>query len=177
MYTLGIGFMAGAGAAVFVESAQLREILMAAASVFAVFIAALSIDETRRLRKESADKASKGRKERLLNEIIEWAISVVEAAFYRQTKDPHEIWSALSKYRYLEARSKYIEVVVKSNFVELYKCLQAISTELGNLKEFTEKCANDEADKDKLKDYEQNLETSVENFFREAAKIKSELLK
>lgn len=44
--TLGIGFLVGAGVSLFVKSTELREILTAAAAVFAVLIAAFSIEES-----------------------------------------------------------------------------------------------------------------------------------
>ena len=72
----GVGLLVAAFVLLFVKSTELREILIALAAVFAVFIAAFSIDETRRLRKDSLDRESRDRKERLLNEIIEWAMSI-----------------------------------------------------------------------------------------------------
>ncbi|MFH1925551.1 MAG: hypothetical protein ABIK32_03545 [Chloroflexota bacterium] len=144
-------------------------VLSAAATFLLAFTAFWAIMDNRYGRKVD-------RKERLLNEIIKWSQDVAEAAFYRQIKNSHEIWSALLKYRHLEARSKYIEVIVKSDFIDLYESLQDISTKLGDLKEFTEKCANDKADKDRLKEYETILEQSVESLLKEAAKTKAKLL-
>ena len=57
---------------------QLSIPMLITAIVFAAFIAALSIDEARRLRKESVDKDNRDRRERLLNEIIEWATDVLK---------------------------------------------------------------------------------------------------
>ena len=74
----GIGFFIGAGVSLFVKSTELREILTAMAAVFAVIIAAFSIDESRRLRQDSIDRERRDRRERLLNEIIEWAKETIQ---------------------------------------------------------------------------------------------------
>jgi len=70
---LGIGFLIGAGVSLFIKSAELRDILTALSAVIAIFIAAFSFDESRRLRQETNDREKRDKKERLLNEIIEWA--------------------------------------------------------------------------------------------------------
>jgi hypothetical protein len=70
--TYGSAFIAGAGVYLFVVWADLREILTALAAMAAVFIAAYSIDESRRMRQDSIERENRDRKEWLVNEVAEW---------------------------------------------------------------------------------------------------------
>ena len=69
---VGIGVLMSAGVTLFVRSAELREILTAYAALVAVFIAAFSIDESRRMRQDSIERESRDRKERLIDEVAKW---------------------------------------------------------------------------------------------------------
>lgn len=73
---LGIGFCIGAGVMLLVMSlimsAEVREPLTAFAAIVAVVIAAVSVEESRRMRQDSIDRESRDRKERLINEVTEW---------------------------------------------------------------------------------------------------------
>ena len=174
MYTLGTGFFVGAGVAVFVESAQIREILTAAAIVFAAFIAALSIDEARRLRKESVDKDNRDRRERLLNEIIEWARESAESTISRRTLSPEELWKAKLSYKFHKAKSKYILEIVALSFKDFSGLVEDINIKLDKLIEVTTEFGRKSMVGGKrLADYEAELTESVEKLFEETAKIKA----
>ena len=69
---VGIGVCISAGVLLFIESAELRDILTVLAAIIAVVIAAFSIDQSRQMRKDSIDREIRDRKERLLNEVTEW---------------------------------------------------------------------------------------------------------
>jgi uncharacterized membrane protein len=69
---MGIAVVMGAGLFLFVVSAVLREILTALAALFAVIIAAFSIDESRRMRKDAMEREGRDRQERLIEEVTEW---------------------------------------------------------------------------------------------------------
>jgi len=108
---LGIGFFLGAGVSLFVKSTELREILTAVAVVFAVIIAAFSIDESRRLRQDSIERESRDRKERLYDEVTKWLReleirifpkldtikSVTEDILKRNSVIPQETWHHLDE--------------------------------------------------------------------------------
>ncbi len=81
IYWGGIGFVLTAGIVVFVEFKEIRDVLTALAAICAAFIAAYSIDETRRLRQDNVDRESRDRKERLLNEIIIWSKIAIKRIF------------------------------------------------------------------------------------------------
>ena len=78
---VGIGFFVGAGMSLFVSWAELREILTAFAAVVAIFIAAFSIDESRRMRQDSIEWESRDRKERVVNEVTEWLRELEDRIF------------------------------------------------------------------------------------------------
>ena len=69
---LGIAVLMGAGLFLFVVSAVLREVLTAFAALVAVIIAAVSINESRRIRQDTIERESRDRRERLLSEITKW---------------------------------------------------------------------------------------------------------
>jgi len=69
---VGTAFIASAGISLFINSVEVREILVAFAAVFAAIIAAISIYQSRQMRHDSIERESRDRKERLLNEITEW---------------------------------------------------------------------------------------------------------
>jgi hypothetical protein len=71
-----------------------------------------SIIQTQRLQQ-------KERKQRLLNEIIEWAMDSVKSAIYRQEKESHELWKAILNYKYCISRNKYVNVIATSSFSNL----------------------------------------------------------
>lgn len=81
---LGIGFFLGAGVSLFVKSTELREILTAAAAVFAVLIAAISINESRRLRQDSIERESRDRKDRLFDEVTKWLRELENRIFLKR---------------------------------------------------------------------------------------------
>lgn len=117
MYSLGIAFFLGSGVSLFVKSAEIREILTAAASVFAVFIAAISINETRRIRSDSMDKENRDRKERLVNEIIDWATEVIEHTAGQTALKSNQILEVISSGIPLEVIQGTVshEEIVKLN--------------------------------------------------------------
>jgi hypothetical protein len=75
---LAVGCLGGACVTAFVEFANLREILTAFASVAALFISAMSIDQTRKIRQDTLDKENRDRKEKILDDIQEWIIEILD---------------------------------------------------------------------------------------------------
>jgi len=78
---LGIAFLMGAVLFLFVMSPELREILTAFAALIAVIIAAFSIDESRRIRRDSIERESRDREERMVNEVTEWLRELEDRIF------------------------------------------------------------------------------------------------
>lgn len=75
---LGISILIFGVGILFVESSQLREHLVALAVVAATVISVISLNESRRLRKESNALQIKERLEKGLDEIRSWSIRVIE---------------------------------------------------------------------------------------------------
>jgi hypothetical protein len=130
IWILGVGFLGSVVLVNFVESAQLREILTAAASISAVFIAALSINETRRLRKESADKETRDRKERLLSEIMDWARRVLQCWTESGVTPSATDFQRLT----LEQANRAIAMINKINHVTWLIKLEALESESESIK-------------------------------------------
>lgn len=95
-------FRHGLGASLFVFAifgflhanvADLADVFTAWATIVLAGIAALSFEESRRLRKQYKEREERDRKERLLNEIIQWAIDVSNCEFMTDVSDLREIAS------------------------------------------------------------------------------------
>jgi hypothetical protein len=197
MYTLGTGFLVGAGVAVFVESAQLREILTAAASVFAVFISALSIDEARRIRKDSLDRENRDRKERLLNEIIEWAIDVAKCSLEKDLPDTsritdmndaklhlaHNTQILARSFQSMRGRNQYISKIVSTFGQDLQEATNSLIKDVEEhiklldilygvvIAEFTSQIINPTT---QIAMHRRKLDDSANKVIEEATKIKTQ---
>ena len=116
---IGIGFLLAVGVILFVESAEIRSTLIALAAVIAALIAAMSFDESRKLRKETMDREAQDRIERLerekrerkiqlLNEIIHWAEDLVGCAYLEKPTDMHLAGNLIQRYLYINSKQTYI---------------------------------------------------------------------
>lgn len=82
--TLGISLYVAFGVCLFIFWTDLREIITAFAAVAAVIIAAYSINESRLMRKESMERESRDRKERLVNEVTNWLRKLEDEVLVRR---------------------------------------------------------------------------------------------
>ena len=96
---VGIGLLMGAAVSLFVMSAELREILTAFAALFAVIIAVFSIDESRRIRKDSIDREGRDRKERLIDEAAKWLRELESRIFPKHAAITSEILEEADRRR------------------------------------------------------------------------------
>ena len=113
-------------------------------------------------------------KERLLNEIIEWAKISAESAIHRRKTDNDELWKAKSNYKYCLAQTPYITVVADSAFPEITSFVKLVDGALKN----TKKCTNDllenylEENHQKMKNSENELTDAVVKLLEESARIR-----
>ena len=105
-------------------------ILVGGGTLFLGFMAWRTIRQTKNIQK--AEK-----RERLLNEIIEWAEDVAKSAINRRTLSREELWKAKLSYKFHKAKSKYIEGIVGSSFKDFYDLVEEINTKLDRLIEVT----------------------------------------
>lgn len=159
---VGISLLIAVLIAFFVESQEVRDILVSFAIVVVAIISAANINELRNTRKEKS-----------LNEIIEWAEAVANSAIGRQTKDPHELWKTKLEYKKHKTKGKLIGEMVSSSFKELSGSFKDINKRLDKAIEFTKQIENGKANVESLKDYETEIAGSVEKMFKKAAKIKT----
>ncbi len=114
------------------------------------------------------------KRERLLNEIIQWAENVAESAVTRQTLKPDELWKTKLKYKYSKAKSKYVTEIVSSSFKELSPFVENVNSKLEEaIDAATQFIERRQQAGDKLVNYEIELTESVEELLTEAAKIKT----
>ncbi len=77
VWTLGIAIALGGSLTIFVESPEIRTIILGIAAVFATIFSALSIEQSQKLRKENLERENRDRQERVLIEISQWAKDIV----------------------------------------------------------------------------------------------------
>jgi len=98
-------------------------IIVGGGTLFLGIMALRTIRQTR-----SIQKAEK--RERLLNEIIEWAKEAAKAAISRRSRYDTELWDTKLKYKYSVAVSVYITEVVTNSFKDLSPCVNKVIEEL-----------------------------------------------
>lgn len=141
-------------------------ILIGGGTLFLGIMAWRNIRQTRNIQKTE-------KRERLLNEIIEWAEATANSPIGRQTKDPHELWKTKLDYKKHKTKGKLIGEIVSSSFKELSSSFKDINKKLDKAIEFNQQIENGKANVEYLKDYETEIAGSVEKLFKEAAKIKT----
>ena len=149
---------------------EITDWLMLVAVIVALGLGVSSLIQTQRLQKRE-------RKERLLNEIIDWATEVAKSAVSRQKKDKTQLWKTKLEYGVWKAKSTYITGVANSSFGGLVPFIEKINCRLDKAIKATEK----ELDKKTVKEIstecikksEGELTEAVKELFKEAAKIKT----
>lgn len=168
--TLLFGIIGGIVGIVFLEMLQGDEKLATAFVAFGTLIlaivTAMTIDAGRA--REKRDK-----EERLLNEIVEWALEATKTAIFRQTIISHELRNTRLKYKYSISRGKYIERIVLSSFPSLLSLFKSTLSVLDRALLITQKFAERNTDKMDLLDCEEQVAASVERLIKEAARIKT----
>ena len=151
----------------------IREIVtatsMAAMVVATLFLAwaTFSVINNDRQREE------RDRKERLLNEIFEWAEDAAESAISRRTRTPDELWKTKLKYKYSRAKSKYIIEVTSLSFKNLSSLVKSVIVKLDQVIHATTQVINHQDPAKELVDCENELTESIEALIIEIAKIKT----
>lgn len=151
----------------FREDPQLASATIALATLVLALGAFLAI-------RQSSNTQRRERKDRLLNEIIEWASNVAKSAISRQTIDVSELWKAKLEYKYHKSKGKYIDVIVSSSFKELSDPFKDANIKLDEAINFLERIFDGKGGNVlALKDYETGIVGSVEKILAEATKIKT----
>jgi len=122
----GIGLYIGAGVCLFIFSPDFRESIVAFAAVVAAIIAALSIDQSRRMRKDSIDRESRDRKERLINEIAEWLRELGSRIYPEHGASQSLAIEALKASSDISAQTwfrEYIRDITYTNVNALFSCI------------------------------------------------------
>lgn len=152
-------------------------ILIGGGTLFLGVMALLTIRQTRSIQKAE-------RRERLLDEIIEWAVDMLEceaevstAPLQAGVTDQNVLaafmrLSLLLKYRNVDARSEYVRQIALHFEEELQFAVKKATDELNATVEFLSEHL-DTATTQKVRDYRESLELSALAVIKEATKIKT----
>jgi len=127
-------------------------------------------------RTDEIEREKRDRKERLLNEIIEWAEDVAESALRRQTMEQvTEFYKTTMEYKFSKAKSSYISEIVSISFSDLSPFLKNVIKKLDEAIDIIARYMKIEkqASLSDLRNSEKELTESVEKLIVEAAKIKT----
>ncbi len=143
-------------------------ILVGGGTFFLGIMAWRTIRQTRGIQK--AEK-----RERLLNEIIEWALDIAESALHRKTiQQLEEFRTTKMEYELSRAESRYIGEIVSRFFDDLSPSLKNVITKLDEAIDIiTRKIEKSQGSLKDLRNSEKDLTESVEKLIVEIAKIKT----
>ena len=186
---VGISLLIAVLIAFFVESQEVRDILVSFAIVVVAIISAANINESRNIRKESAEKEKRDRKERLLNEIIDWAEDIRKIS--SESIAPSEIvlddptMQIAPQMDFLRLRKSYQDLNTKSVSVKaiakifggnllsaVEKVIQKLDETIETLKGYLTSKASKE-NSEKIEEYKESLDSCTEELIIEATKIKT----
>jgi len=100
--------------AFFVESQEVRDILVSFAIVVVAIISAANINELRDTRQQSAEKENRDRKERLLNEVIDWSKTAIKRIFPEVKPISEAIKEAKDKRKIFELPDEAFEFTIRT---------------------------------------------------------------
>ena len=191
-------FRHGLGASLFVFAifvflhaniADLADVFTAWATIVLAGIAALSFEESRRLRKQYKEREEWDRKERLLNEISEWAIDIYKCNFGREItrvgegeieKIEHEMISLgnlLMEHQALSARGERIKVIangLKNKDKGLESTVDSLTKCINKVRNAIIKCMediNNEANSVDLREKQDELDKAAIKLIKLTAEI------
>jgi gas vesicle protein len=158
-----------------------RDAILAFATVIMAFTAFWAI--------QKADiREKQERKERLLNEIIEWAEDVarlnfkifnfVEAQISEESWVESSIGGIVSQFQVVEAKGVYINSIAISSFkkdIKLSKAVKAVNKEIRELVDASAKRIDKEITSEEVQNHMNLLRVKILDLFKEVAKIKTEL--
>lgn len=147
----------------FVQSETMRAILVSFAVVAVAIISALSINETKRIRKENIEHENRDRAERLLNEIKNWALEAMKAAVSRQTRSADVLWETRLKYKYVWSQRFYISTIADKSFKNLRPIIDEVNNKLSEAIDVTIAVIEHKKKGAELISTENNLRESAEH--------------
>jgi len=184
-----------AGAALFVLGAFvfLRAYIADLADVFTVWativlagVAVFSFEESRRLRKQYKEREENDRKERLLNEIIEWTIDVagwnfklynfIEAQISKEPWVESSIGEIVSQFQVIEVKGDYINNIALDAFKnegKLSTAVKAVNKEIRELVDVSTKRLDGEVTTEAVMEHVNLLRSKLAGLLKEAAKIRA----
>ncbi len=174
------------------EDVNLATAMVAFGTLILAIVAAMAIDSSRaiekRRREEELAKEERDRKERLLNEIIEWAEDVarlnfkiynfIEAQIAKESWVESSIGEIVSQFQVVEAKGDYINTIVLSSFKgkgELLSAVKAVNKEIRELVDISMKRLDGKVATEAVTEHMNLLRSKITELLKETAKIKTEI--
>lgn len=177
--------------AFFVESQEIRVILVSFATVTAVIISMFNIIEMRKIRRDSSDKEERDRKERLLNEIIDWARNTMTCGLdwgkqseFEKTANNIELYKKslfvyINDLKHLNRDGIYIKYLIMADWNGLDKKVKKVRSAIGRLVKSVDTCLANIGDATKIEEADTHRNTmneTAEAIIKEANRIKIKLI-
>lgn len=121
--------------------------------------------------RESNEKEKRDRKERKLNEIRDWALSVAEYALVRQSPVNTELEGLHTRYELLLSASEYISEVAKESFADLRPLVDDVIVKIKDLIDTICEFIVDQKHGGKLIRSQKALADSVKSLLKAIAKV------
>ena len=142
--------------------------------------------------RHSSEQEKRNRKERLLNEITEWAEDIRKSS--SESIDPNEIifdtpieqiaaqrgfYNLRLRYQAISVKSEYLEGIAKKVFGnELLSATEIVTQKLGEIIDVLKDCltnrrASQKEKSEKVETYKKSLDSYAEDLIKEAVKIKT----
>ena len=142
-----------------------------AAILVALSLGLSSLFQTQRLQKRA-------RKEKILNEILEWSLDIEKSATSRRRRERDELWNTHQKYVSSKARCDYMKRVASSCFTSLSNNLKNVIIQLEETERATEEALSNSSSRgkpntDKLIPQEKRLREQVVVLTAEIACLKT----
>ena len=185
----GLGFFILGLLYMFIRDIEFRNLMLALSSIIALILSYLSFLQSERIRKDTLDKEDRDRKERLLNEIIEWAEDIRKSS--SENVDPKYIildspvmaiasqqgfLQLQKRYQDLNKKSAYMKEVISKVFgCELVSAVEKVIQQLDNNIEMLRGCLTrkDENSSEKVEACKKSLDCCAEELIIEATNIKT----
>ena len=189
---IGLAFLLVGIVSLFVNDANFRQILTAAAGVIAATAATVALQQNLQLRKDAKDRELRNRYELLLNEIIDWAKSILtvglepgkQADFELRPENVQLFKNYLLQHntdlRRLNRDGIYLKHIILTDWKGLDSKIKQVRREIGKLVGLIDKYIDNIRDKaifEEANTHRSKMNEIAETIIKEAANIKIELFK
>lgn len=187
---IGATFLIVGIVSLFVNDANFRQILTAAAVVIAAVAATFALQQNTQLRKDAKERELRNRYELLLNEIIDWAKSILTLGLESGKQSDFELrpenvqlfknylFQHTTDLRRLNRDGIYLKHIILADWKGLDNKIKQVRKEIGKLVELIDKYIDNIGDKaifEETNTHRSKMNEIAETIIKEAANIKIKL--